>query len=87
MPFTSSLLPLEVYEIVTRLSPLKLLAFVINVAVVVYLLVAKRLFGLRGGAQADEEARAADVGWGALERAAPDMTATPLTEAARRCCG
>jgi uncharacterized membrane protein (DUF2068 family) len=69
---TASLLPLEVYEIVTRLSPLKLLAFVINVAVVVYLLVAKRLFGLRGGAQADEQARAIDVGWGALERAAPE---------------
>jgi uncharacterized membrane protein (DUF2068 family) len=69
---TASLLPLEVYEIVTRLSPLKLLAFVINVAVVVYLLVAKRLFGLRGGARADEQIRAFDVGWGALERAAPE---------------
>jgi uncharacterized membrane protein (DUF2068 family) len=69
---TASLLPLEVYEIVTRLSPLKIVAFVINVAVVMYLLVAKRLFGLRGGAQADEQARASDVGWGALERAAPE---------------
>ena len=69
---TASLLPLEIYEIVTRLSPLKLLAFVINVAVVAYLLVAKRLFGLRGGAQADEEARATDVGWDALERTAPE---------------
>jgi uncharacterized membrane protein (DUF2068 family) len=69
---TASLLPLEVYEIVNRLSPLKLLAFVVNVAVVVYLLLAKRLFGLRGGARADEEVRAADVGWGALERSAPE---------------
>jgi uncharacterized membrane protein (DUF2068 family) len=69
---TASLLPLEVYEIVTRLSPLKILAFVVNVAVVVYLLYAKRLFGLRGGARADEEIRAADVGWGALERTAPE---------------
>jgi uncharacterized membrane protein (DUF2068 family) len=72
---TSSLLPLEVYEIVTRLSPLKILAFVINVAVVAYLLFAKRLFGLRGGARADEEIRAADVGWGALERTAPEAAA------------
>jgi hypothetical protein len=47
-------------------------AFVINVAVVVYLLYAKRLFGLRGGAKADEEIHAADVGWGALERSAPE---------------
>jgi len=68
---TASLLPLEVYEIVTRLSPLKILAFIVNVAVVAYLLYAKRLFGLRGGARADEEIRAADVGWGALERSAP----------------
>jgi uncharacterized membrane protein (DUF2068 family) len=69
---TASLLPLEVYEIVTRLSPLKIVAFVVNVAVVAYLLYAKRLFGLRGGARADEEIRAADVGWGALERTAPE---------------
>jgi uncharacterized membrane protein (DUF2068 family) len=69
---TSSLLPIEVYELVHRLSPLKVLAFVINVAVVVYLLYAKRLFGLRGGARADEEIRAEDVGWGALERSAPE---------------
>ncbi|HEY7619270.1 MAG TPA: DUF2127 domain-containing protein [Solirubrobacteraceae bacterium] len=69
---TASLLPLEVYEIVTRLSPLKIAAFVINVAVVAYLLYAKRLFGIRGGARADEEIRAADVGWGALERTAPE---------------
>jgi uncharacterized membrane protein (DUF2068 family) len=68
---TASLLPFEVYELVHRLSPLKVLAFVINVAVVVYLLLAKRLFGLRGGARADEAIRAADVGWGALERSAP----------------
>jgi uncharacterized membrane protein (DUF2068 family) len=74
---TASLLPLEVYEIVTRLSPLKILAFFINVAVVVYLLVAKRLFGLRGGARADEEVRARDVGWGALERSAPELAMRP----------
>jgi uncharacterized membrane protein (DUF2068 family) len=69
---TASLLPLEVYELANRLSPLKVLAFVVNVAVVVYLLLAKRLFGLRGGARAEEEVRAADVGWGALERSAPE---------------
>ncbi|MGZ4269576.1 MAG: DUF2127 domain-containing protein [Solirubrobacteraceae bacterium] len=68
---TASLLPLEIYEIAHRLSPLKIVGFVINVAVVVYLLVAKRLFGLRGGAAADEAIREADVGWPALERAAP----------------
>jgi uncharacterized membrane protein (DUF2068 family) len=71
---TASLLPIEVYELAHRLSPLKVLAFVINVAVVAYLLYAKRLFGIRGGSRADEEIRAADVGWGALERSAPEAT-------------
>ena len=60
---TASLLPLEVYELANRLSPLKILAFVVNVAVVAYLLYAKRLFGIRGGARADEEIRERDVGW------------------------
>jgi uncharacterized membrane protein (DUF2068 family) len=71
---TASLLPLEVYELVNRLSPLKILAFIINVAVVAYLLYAKRLFGLRGGARADEEIREHDVGWQALERTAPEAS-------------
>ena len=68
---TASLLPLEIYELTNTLSPFKIVAFVINVAVVVYLLLAKRLFGVRGGAAADEAMRAADVGWPALERTAP----------------
>jgi uncharacterized membrane protein (DUF2068 family) len=71
---TASLLPVEVYEIVNRLSPLKIVAFVVNVAVVAYLLYAKRLFGIRGGAAADEAIRERDVGWGALERSAPEAS-------------
>jgi uncharacterized membrane protein (DUF2068 family) len=69
---TASLLPLEVYELAHRLSPFKVLAFVINVAVVAYLLFAKRLFGLRGGVAAEERVRKRDVGWDALERSAPE---------------
>jgi uncharacterized membrane protein (DUF2068 family) len=69
---TTSLLPLEVYELAHRLSVFKLLAFAINVAVVAYLLFAKRLFGLRGGAAAEERERERDVGWPALERSAPE---------------
>jgi uncharacterized membrane protein (DUF2068 family) len=71
---TASLLPVEVYEIVNRLSPLKIVAFVVNVAVVAYLLYAKRLFGIRGGAAADEAIRERDVGWEALERSAPEAS-------------
>ncbi len=39
----------------------------------VYLLWAKRLFGIRGGAAADEAERERDVGWAALERATPEL--------------
>jgi uncharacterized membrane protein (DUF2068 family) len=69
---TTSLLPLEIYELAHRLSPFKLVAFVINVAVVVYLLLAKRLFGLRGGVAAEARERAEDIGWPALQRTAPE---------------
>jgi uncharacterized membrane protein (DUF2068 family) len=72
---TTSLLPLEIYELAHRLTVFKLLAFVINVAVVAYLLYAKRLFGLRGGVAAEERERAYDVGWEALERTAPEAVA------------
>ena len=79
---TTSLLPLEIYEIATRTTPLKVLAFVINVAVVVYLLLAKRLFGLRGGAAADRAEGELDQGWRALERTAPPPAPGPALAAA-----
>ena len=68
---TASLLPFEIYEIVHRTTAFKVVAFIVNVAVVVYLLLAKRLFGLRGGRAADEAERMRDYGWEALERSAP----------------
>jgi uncharacterized membrane protein (DUF2068 family) len=68
---TAAFLPLEVYEIIEKRSPLKILTFLVNLAVVVYLLFAKRLFGLRGGADAEHAVREADAGWPALERATP----------------
>ena len=68
---TTALLPLEVYELSQRATVFKVTALVVNLAVVAYLLYAKRLFGLRGGAAADERAREADMGWAALERARP----------------
>ncbi len=68
---TASLLPLEVYELINHATVFKVLAFVVNVAVVIYLLHAKRLFGVRGGVAAEEAEAAVDQGWGALERTAP----------------
>jgi uncharacterized membrane protein (DUF2068 family) len=68
---TTVLLPLEVYELTTRITALKVIALLINVLIVVYLLLAKRLFGLRGGEAAQRAIRERELGWGALERAAP----------------
>jgi uncharacterized membrane protein (DUF2068 family) len=68
---TTALLPLEIYELSHTLSPLKIITFLLNVAVVVYLLLAKRLFGLRGGARAEAAERARDSGWPAVDRATP----------------
>ncbi|MGA9859920.1 MAG: DUF2127 domain-containing protein [Solirubrobacteraceae bacterium] len=66
---TTLLLPLEVYEIVNGGTPLKVIGFLINLAVVVYLLLRKRLFGLRGGGAAEEAARAFDMSWERIEQA------------------
>jgi uncharacterized membrane protein (DUF2068 family) len=64
-------LPYEIYELVNKITVIRVGALVINLAVAAYLLWAKRLFGLRGGGEAEERARAYDVGWDALERTAP----------------
>jgi uncharacterized membrane protein (DUF2068 family) len=68
---TTVLLVPEVYELTHKISVFKILTLVINLAVVVYLLLAKRLFGLRGGGPAEAAERARDTGWQALERVLP----------------
>jgi uncharacterized membrane protein (DUF2068 family) len=54
---TAIFLPLEVHELAKGITLTRGLAFVINVAAVVYLLFSKRLFGLRGGREAYDEDR------------------------------
>jgi hypothetical protein len=49
-------------------SAFKMVALVINLAVVIYLLLAKRLFGLRGGHAAEAARRRALSGWEAIEK-------------------
>jgi uncharacterized membrane protein (DUF2068 family) len=53
---TTLFIPFEVYEIVEKVSWLKITILVINIAAVLYLLLSKRLFGLRGGHRAYEAA-------------------------------
>src|SRR5438046_8280271 len=75
---TIVLIPYEIDELIKGVTALKVVAFVINVAVAVYLLYAKRLFGLRGGGRAEKAEREVDTGWTAIERATPKSTPQPL---------
>lgn len=54
MVATALFLPVEIYELTEKLSAFKAGTLVLNIAAVVYLLLAKRLFGLRGGREAYE---------------------------------
>ncbi len=52
---TTLFIPFEVYEITEKVTVLRTLALAVNVAAVLYLLLSKRLFGLRGGHRAYAE--------------------------------
>jgi uncharacterized membrane protein (DUF2068 family) len=54
---TAAFLPLEIYELTEHISGLKIGTLLLNILAVVYILLAKRLFGLRGGHRAFEEER------------------------------
>ena len=54
---TSAFLPLEIYELVEKITVFRVVAFVINAFLVAYLVYSKRLFGARGGHAAAEAAR------------------------------
>jgi uncharacterized membrane protein (DUF2068 family) len=67
--------PYEIYELTKSITSLKLLTLAINLLIVIYLLFAKRLFGLRGGGKAVRAEREQDNGWPAIERATPGLAA------------
>jgi uncharacterized membrane protein (DUF2068 family) len=54
MVATSVGIPYEIYDLIAKVTVLRVGAFIINVALVVYLVVTKRLFGVRGGKKAYE---------------------------------
>ena len=68
---TIMFIPYEVYEIAHKPTALKIATFALNVGIAVYLLLAKRLFGLRGGGKAEQAAVARDTGWLAIKAATP----------------
>ncbi len=54
---TAAFLPLEVYELTEHVSVLKIGTLVLNIIAVLWILLSKRLFGLRGGVVAFEAER------------------------------
>jgi uncharacterized membrane protein (DUF2068 family) len=74
---TTLFVPYEIYELIDKVTVFRVGAFVVNLAILLYLLLAKRLFGLRGGAAADHAARERDSGWEAFERLTPGEFSPP----------
>ena len=54
---TSLGLPIEIYELPERVTWIRIALLILNTAAVVYILLSKRLFGLRGGHRAHEAER------------------------------
>jgi len=83
---TSVGLPYEIYDLTNKVTWLRVVAFLINLGLVVYLVVTKRLFGVRGG-KAAYEARLrsesildAEIAALAAEQAAPGRHAKPVPD-------
>jgi uncharacterized membrane protein (DUF2068 family) len=81
MVATSIFLPYEVYDLTSKVTVLRVVAFVINLALVLYLVLTKRLFGVRGGKKAyDAKLRSEsilDAEIAALEAARTERPAPP----------
>ena len=71
MIVTSVFLPYEIYDLTTKVTVTRVLLFAINLALVLYLVIAKRLFGVRGGKRAYEaRLRSESIMQSAITRAA-----------------
>lgn len=58
---TSVFLPYEIYDLVEAVTPLRIATFAVNLAIVVWLVCSKRLFGVRGGVRAFHAARESEA--------------------------
>jgi uncharacterized membrane protein (DUF2068 family) len=71
MVVTSIFLPYEIYELTAKVTVTRLVLFAINLALVLYLVITKRLFGVRGGKRAYEaRLRSESIMENAIARAA-----------------
>jgi uncharacterized membrane protein (DUF2068 family) len=71
---TAGFLPLEVHELLKRVTVVRVSALVVNVALIVWLVYAKRLFGLRGGHAALAEVEQTD--WDSVLGSKPPVVVT-----------
>ena len=71
MIVTSVFLPYEIYDLTAKVTVTRVLLFAINLALVLYLVIAKHLFGVRGGKRAYEaRLRSESIMQSAITRAA-----------------
>ncbi|NQU36452.1 MAG: DUF2127 domain-containing protein, partial [Actinobacteria bacterium] len=68
---TAILLPITISALIDKVSVFKVLGLVVEIAILAYLVFAKRLFGARGGQKRLEADLAADVKWDEIYRTPP----------------
>jgi uncharacterized membrane protein (DUF2068 family) len=69
---SSVLLPYEIYELTKSVTVLKVAGLILNLAILLYLAVVHRLFGIRGGRRAIEATYEESGGRRAFDRATPE---------------
>ena len=78
MVATSVFLPYEIYDLTAKITATRVLFFLVNLALVLYLVITKRLFGVRGGKHAYEaRLRSESVLQSAIIVAAAERAAAP----------
>jgi uncharacterized membrane protein (DUF2068 family) len=81
MVATSLGLPFEVYELTGQVTVTRVILFAVNLALVLYLVFAKRLFGVRGGKRAYAAKLRSESVLEAAEKAAEKAAAQPAVSA------